>query len=135
MVTIVTKYGRQRAVSAAGNVVQHQLDRIWDALQEAMEAANRGEITKAMLELNKITSLAGSARSGCNVWMSLQADNERAAALEAAGKEANDREVRAITEAPYADQVVVNEPAPPAPTSHPADRPIASAASAGDCPF
>lgn len=108
MMPIVTKRGRERAVDAAFRLVQHQLDRMWDALQEAHTASSVKSVTKVMLELNKIASLAGSARQGCNTWLSLQADNERAELAEIAAENAA-VQARAVAEAPYADQVTVNE--------------------------
>lgn len=119
---IVRGYDRIRAARNASQIVDHQLNRIWDAVQTAQEFIEQGQSDKALTEINKITSLAGSTRIACNQWISLERDNKRAEESEAAGKAANDSSVQAIVEAPLSEVEAatgncdfIAVPVPPAP--------------------
>jgi hypothetical protein len=109
---IVTKYGRERAVRGAADITNHQLDRIWDAVRSAQELLGEKKSDLVLVEINKICSLAGSAKSACHQLISLERDNQRAAEVEKFAKAENDAAVRAITEAPFADQVQPAENVP-----------------------
>ncbi len=84
---LVKQDDRKNATSSAKSLLQHQLYRTWDAVNEAMEKVGANDVS-AMGQIAKVASLAGTAQQLSRTWMAFVMDEQRGQEAEKAAEPA-----------------------------------------------